>query len=254
MPSSAGGETRLAGERRREPKYYRLKQHLEALTVARPAGSPVPTERALAAEFDTSRTTVRQAIQALVAEGRLERFWGRGTFVARPKISRTIQLTSYADDMTAQGLEPASRLLELRMVTSDAQLARRLDTVIGGKICRLQRLLLANGEPMAVETSLLPSERFPRLREYLPRYTSLTELLHEVYGVRLAEAQETIETALATPVVASLLATEVGMPLLQLSRHTFNDAGAPVAWVRALYRGDRYKFVTQLHHQSSIST
>jgi GntR family transcriptional regulator len=36
------------------------------------------------------------------------------------------------------------------------------------------------------------------------------------------------------------------MPLLQLSRHSFDDAGEPVEWVRSLYRGDRYKFVTRL--------
>ena len=56
-----------------------------------------------------------------------------------------------------------------------------------------------------------------------------------------------IETALATPAEASLLGTDVGLPLLLLSRHSFDDDGQPIEWVRSLYRGDRYKFVARLH-------
>ncbi|MGW7596215.1 GntR family transcriptional regulator, partial [Streptomyces rubiginosohelvolus] len=54
----------------RVPKYYHLKRHLLEMTETLPPGTPVPPERTLAAEFDTSRTTVRQALQELVVEGR----------------------------------------------------------------------------------------------------------------------------------------------------------------------------------------
>lgn len=230
----------------RVPKYYRLKRHLLAMTVDLPPGSPVPPERTLALEFDTSRTTVRQALQELVVEGRLERVQGRGTFVAHPKVAQVLQLTSYTEDMRAQGLEPTSRMLDVGVVTADDGLASRLGMKPGGKVYRLQRLRMANGEPMAVETTHLSTKRFPGLRKQLVSYGSLYALLGEVYGVHLAEAEETIETALATPDEASLLGTDVGLPLLQLSRHSFTEEGEPVEWVRSLYRGDRYKFVTRL--------
>jgi GntR family transcriptional regulator len=230
----------------REPKYYRLKRHLLEMTDNLPAGSPVPPERTLAVEFDTSRTTVRQALQELVVEGRLERVQGRGTFVAHPKVAQTLQLTSYTEDMRAQGLEPTSRVLEVGQIAADEALAARLDTRPGAKVLRIQRLRMANGEPMALETTHLSVKRFPGLRKHLGNYTSLYALLSDVYDVHLAEAEETIETALATPVEASLLGTDVGLPLLQLSRHSFTDANEPVEWVRSLYRGDRYKFVTRL--------
>ena len=78
-----------------------------------PPGTPVPPERTLATQFDTSRTTVRQALQELVVEGRLERIQGKGTFVAKPKVAQVLQLTSYTEDMRAQGLEPTSQLLDI---------------------------------------------------------------------------------------------------------------------------------------------
>jgi GntR family transcriptional regulator, nutrient-sensing system regulator len=65
--------------------------------------------------------------------------------------------------------------------------------------------------------------------------------------VEIAEAQETIETVLADPKDAPLLRFDVGMPLLLLSRHAVDTAGAPVEWAQSRYRGDRYKLVTRLH-------
>ena len=230
----------------RQPKYYPLKRHLLELTHELPPGSPVPTERALALEFDTSRTTVRQALQELVAEGRLERVQGRGTFVANPKIAQRLQLTSYTEDMRAQGLNPTSRLIDVQSIAADRTLAGRLAIKVGSPVHRIQRLRMANGDPMALETTHLPVRRFPGLVKQLGEYSSLYALLREVYGVHLCEAEETIETALATPEETALLGTDVGLPMLQLSRHSFIDGGEPVEWVRALYRGDRYKFVTRL--------
>jgi GntR family transcriptional regulator len=40
---------------------------------------------------------------------------------------------------------------------------------------------------------------------------------------------------------------DVGMPLLLLSRHSFDAGGMPVEWAQSRYRGDRYKLVTRLH-------
>ena len=192
------------------PKYYRLKRHLLDMTETLPPGTPVPPERTLAAEFDTSRTTVRQALQELVVEGRLERIQGKGTFVAKPKVSQALQLTSYTEDMRAQGLEPTSQLLDIGYVTADDTLAGLLDITTGGRVLRIERLRLASGEPMAIETTHLSAKRFPALRRSLVKYTSLYTALAEVYDVRLAEAEETIETSLATPREAGLLGTDVG--------------------------------------------
>jgi GntR family transcriptional regulator len=243
-PGAADGADR--NRTARVPKYYRLKRHLQQMTETMPPGTPVPPERSLATEFDTSRTTVRQALQELVVEGRLERIQGKGTFVAKPKVSQALQLTSYTEDMRAQGLEPTSQLLEIGYITANERLSQLLDLPPGGRVLRIERLRLASGEPMAIETTHLSQERFPALRRSLVRYTSLYAALAEVYGVHLARAEETIETALASPREAGLLGTDVGLPMLMLSRHSRDTAGEPVEWVRSVYRGDRYKFVANL--------
>jgi GntR family transcriptional regulator len=63
----------------------------------------------------------------------------------------------------------------------------------------------------------------------------------------MGHAEETIETALASPEEAELLGADIGLPMLLLSRHSFDTEGNPVEWVRSVYRGDRYKFVATLN-------
>jgi GntR family transcriptional regulator len=117
-------------------------------------------------------------------------------------------------------------------------------------VLRIHRLRLADGAPMSVDASHLSAQRFPGLRRNLDRHPSLYEALATDYGVEIAEAQETIETVLADPKDAPLLGVDVGMPLLLLSRHSFDTAGTPVEWAQSRYRGDRYKLVTRLHRRS----
>ncbi|BCL25214.1 GntR family transcriptional regulator [Streptomyces aurantiacus] len=244
--SGARNDTRATGPGARVPKYYRVKQRVLEMTQSRTPGARMPAERLLALELNTSRTTVRRALQELVGEGRLDRMQGKGTFVARPKLSRTLQLMSHTEDMHAQGLAPASRTLDIRHIEADDKLAQLLDIDVGDRVLRIERLRLASGEPMAIETSHLSARRFPALAASLATHRSLYTALAEVYGVHLTEAQEVIETSLATPRDATLLATEVGHPVLLLCRHSQDAHGAPVEWVRSVYRGSRYKFVVNL--------
>ncbi|MER6530159.1 GntR family transcriptional regulator [Streptomyces sp. NPDC001508] len=234
------------GRAPRVPKYYEVKQQVLAMTRAMTPGSRMPAERLLAVRLATSRTTVRQALQELVGEGRLDRVRGRGTFVARPKLHRTLLLTSHTEDMHAQGLEPASRVLDISQVAADGKLSALLGVAAGDGVLRVERLRLASGEPMAIETTHLSARRFPGLHRSLAAHRSLYTALAEAYGVCLAEAEEAIETSLATPREAALLATEVGLPMLLLSRHSRDAHGTPVEWVRSVYRGSRYKFTVTL--------
>jgi len=230
----------------REPKFYRLKQHLEDLTDTLPPGSPVPPERSLAADFGTSRTTVRQAVHALVIEGRLERIQGKGTFVAHPKVAQPLTLTSYTEDMRARGIEPSSRLLSIDIMAADVDLATRLNVALGTPVIAIERLRLANGEPMAVERSHLVHDQFPDLRSHLETHGSLYLALRDEYQVTPHSAEQTIETSLASPVEAAHLGIDTDVPVLLLSRNTYDESGEPFEWVRAVYRGDRYTFVAHL--------
>lgn len=231
----------------REPKYYRVKRHLLALVESMEPGSLLPTERDLTQELNTSRTTVRRALSELVGEGRLVRRQGSGTFVAEPKITWSLEMTSFTEQAAVTGLSAGTQLLHAGREWAEEAVAQRLGVEPGAQVYCIERLRLVNDVPMAIETSYLAAARFSGLIGHLRRTDSLYRVLEEVYATTPVTAEETIETAAASPREAQLLQTDTGAPILMLSRHTLDADGEPIEWVRSWYRGDRYRFVTRLN-------
>jgi len=230
----------------REPKYYTVKRHLLEIIDSLEPGSAVPTERVLSAELGTSRTTVRQALLDLVAEGRLVRRQGSGTYVAEPKMTWPLHLTSFTEQAAANGFTASTQLISAGRIRADDDIARRLAVDVGASVFRIERLRLADERPMAVEMAHLSAARFPQLTRRIRRQQSLYVVLANVYGVVPVSAEESIETAPASPREAALLHTDTGTPMLVLGRHSFDASGEPVEWVTSWYRGDRVTFLANL--------
>ena len=67
-------------------------------------GDHLPPEEDLARQANVSRTTIRQALAALVNEGLIERKRGKGSWVLEPTIDQQlVGLTGFVEDMLAHG-------------------------------------------------------------------------------------------------------------------------------------------------------
>jgi GntR family transcriptional regulator len=227
-------------------KYSAVRDALSALIRELPAGSAMPTERELCERFGVSRGTVRQALDRLEAEQRIRRLQGKGTFVARPKMDHLLELTSHTEHVRARGMEPTSRLVGVTRGPAEADVAGMLALAPGDEILQIERVRLADGEPVAVEVLYLEASRFDGVAALLGESQSLYELLRARYGVELTWAEETIEAVVAPEREASLLGIASGGPMLLLGRLSFDPIGRPVEYVRSLYRADRFRFRTRL--------
>ena len=226
------------------PKYYRVKRAILALIDDLPVGSALPTEREFAERFDTSRTTVRQAIAELVVEGRLERTQGRGTFVSQPKLMQVRQATSFSQDLAAEGWSPGSRILAVSVEAATEDMAGPLRVDVGQPVQRVERLRTRGDEVIAHEVAHLPGV-FPGLAEELAARGSLYRTLDEAYGRVVDAVEDSVETTLADPVAADLLGVDTGLPLLLVHRTAWDAQGQPVEGTRSLFRGDRFRFVAR---------
>lgn len=235
----------MSAEPRNVPKYYLLKEQIRGLVRDATPGTLIPTERALAEQYATSRTTVRQAIGELVAEGVLGRAQGRGTFVAPPRFTYVRQLTSFSDDASSQGLTSSSRVIDVSRTTADDDTAARLRVPAGTGLARVERIRLINDEPLAHEVALLPGP-LPDLAEHLDRTGSLYTALREDYGIDIVAAEDTVETQVAGPDDVRLLGIEMGAPLLLIHRLGFTADDSPVEWTRSVFRGDRFRFLARM--------
>ena len=223
----------------RVPKYWLVKEQLRGLVDAGDPGTALPTERELAEQLATSRTTVRQAIAELVVEGLLVRTQGSGTYIAEPRLVHIRQLSSFTDDL-GQG-RVASRVLAVTVEPATGETALRLGV---STVCRVDRVRLVDGTPLAHETARLAGE-YPGLAAELDRRGSLYATLRDAYGIELQAVEDTVQTQLADPVTAELLGIETGHPLLLVHRLGEAAVGRARPLDGAPTRGDRFRFIAR---------
>ena len=228
----------------RAPKYHLVMEQITDLIGEAEPGSPLPTERHLADLFGTSRTTVRQALATLAADGRIARTQGSGTFVAEPNRVFVHQLTSYSQDLRDQGHEPSGRIVDVGRIRAGREVAAALGVPVETRVHRVERVRLVDAEPLAHEVAHLPGP-LPGLRRELERRGSLYATLREVYDVRFVRAEDVVETALADPHEAALLKVDAGAPLLAIHRTAYDADDRAVEYTRSVFRGDRFRFVAQ---------
>ena len=234
------------------PLYYQIKTRLlESIETGQlKPGDRVPSERELTTHFNVSRMTARQALTELENQGYLYRLQGKGTFVATPKLDQPLAgLTSFTEDMRRRGLEPGAQVLSAEEVPAGRKAARALGLSETALVFRLERLRLAGGDPMALEIAHVPAALVPGLAEEGALERSLYGLLRERYGIRLVRATQSLEAVAANEYEAQVLHVKEGTPLLLLERVSRDEQDRPVEFVRSLYRGDRYRFITELNRR-----
>lgn len=232
------------------PLYYQLKEFLKGRIESgglRPHDR-LPSERELEERYGVSRMTARHALVELELEGYAYREQGRGTFVAEPKLRQgLLRLTSFTEDMEARGLQPGARVLEVRLLPQAPELLGRLKAEPGEEFVKVQRVRLANGEPMALETSFLRRRFCAGIEELDLTDRSLYATLRERFGVELGWAEQAVEAKLADEYEAEVLGVQAGTPMLLMERTTYlADGSTPIEYVRSSYRGDRYQLYVEL--------
>jgi GntR family transcriptional regulator len=218
-------------------KHVQVREYVRDLITGAEPGSPAPSERELVQHFGVARMTVRQALDALVAEGLLERVPGRGTFVARARIDSHVRLSSYTEEMHRRGLKPESRTLLARMEAAGPGVARALEIAEGDRVVHWQRLRLADGAPMCIEDAYLSDSIVPKfLEQGLP-----TSLYAELQRRDLLPTwgEDSAGAALARRDEAEILEIEEGDPVLRVARRAFAGEIA-VEVSRSTYRADRF--------------
>jgi GntR family transcriptional regulator len=209
-------------------------------------GEAIPSERQLSVEFGVSRLTLRAAVDDLVREGYLVRRRGSGTFVSEPKIAQELTMTSFTEDMRRRGMTPASRTLELKVVPAGARLGRILRVSPSEPVMVAKRLRLADRETMAMETLHVPERLVPGLSAKELEQRSFYELLEDRYGIVIVGGTQTIEPTVTNEDESAALGVPLHSPAFLFERVTHAGDGEIIEYVSSLYRGDRYRLVTDL--------
>jgi len=231
------------------PLYFQLKQQLVEKIEKKEwkTGDPIPSERELSEKYGISRMTVRQALNELVNEGKLIREKGKGTFVAKPKISQGLyRLTSFTEDMAKRGMTPSAYIVDVSVKLPSDSVAEELKIKATSPILILTRVRLADNKPMALETTHLPLVRLPGLDKEQFEGKSLYGILQTKYGIEPYAATQIIEVGMPTAREVHLLDMKPNTPVMLIERVTRDIQGVPFEYVKSVYPGDRYKFYADL--------
>ena len=210
------------------------------------AGDRLPTERDMAERYGCSLITIRRALSELVREGRLERTRGRGTFVLPPRIDVDFSGSlSFSDELRLQGLEPETRLVASRPEAAGEGVAQALGLEVGAPTLYLERLRLADGEPVLLEQVHLPAERLPGLLASDLERGSLYELLNDRYGIRVARAREALEPVRLRAREARLLGRRPGSLALLIEGIASASDDIPIEFGRTFVPGDRSRYFVE---------
>lgn len=213
-------------------------------------GDQIPSLSELVAEYDTSTTTIRQALALLRSEGLLVGQQGKGVFVRRARTARE-RLVGHLYGARATG-SPMARLVESsgaapswdhhsEPATATSEIARRLGVRRGDPVMRTQHRFFADNEPILISTSFEPLEltrgtpiEYPEVGEVrgvVARFDSI--------GVPITHVVERVSARAARPYENTALAIPTGVPVMAIERTYFsNDIAVETADI--VVAGDNY--------------
>lgn len=201
----------------------------------------MPSEAEIAQQYQVSRITAKRALDDLVNQGWAYRRQGKGTFAAYARIKEMSGFRSFSEDIFSKGLKPTSRIIRFEQVTATDYVAGQLKINPGEAVYILQRVRLADDQPVAFETAYLPVSLFPGMLTY-DLSKSLFQVLREKYHTDPVWADAEIQATSATEEIAQALGMRIGEPVLIANRLTYSETYDVVEFVVSVYCGSRFTF------------
>lgn len=234
------------------PLYEQVKKYILSLIEngELKTGDKLASEKTLENMFNVSRVTVRRALQELVHEERIVRVPGKGSFVLQPKIEPLTALTSFSENMRARGYVPSYEGTHISIERIQLKVANFFRVPEDDKVLQLNRLMLADGLPMAIQNAYLPySIYLQKPNFFTPEVLdniSLYRLLELELGIKLYRAEEWVDSSKAQEDEASQLKISPGDPILIIERLTYSSENQPVEYVKLIFPANRYRYKVEL--------
>lgn len=209
------------------------------------ANTRIPSERDLCEMWGVSRSTLRQAVDALVGQGVLYRVRGSGVRVAVTKKNRNmVGVDSMVGELRQQGVFLTKKIISRREVEATKQISRKLKIPLGRKVYEYIRLRKVDYIPCIMETTYIDCQRYPDFNNYYDEKTDMGYIFKNVYHKRQTSGEEHISVTYASEQEAKFFEVHPGVPLFFTSGVVADEEGVPMTYYKQLFRSDQFKFVS----------
>ena len=231
------------------PKYVRIRDWLmdRILSFDLKRGDKLPSENDLVHQFEASRVTVRQALEALRAEGIIESHHGKGWFLRRVRAVQNLsRLQGFGEMLAPMGVRVHSVVLDLTECVAPEAVANAFGLPKDSVVVRIARLRIAGARVMSYDLSYFPIAIGRRLfTEDLARQDVFV-LIERALGIPLGFADVTIEVAPAEDDPAGRLNVVPGTPIFKLTRLTHDRRGVPLDFEYVYGLPDAHQFTVRV--------
>jgi GntR family transcriptional regulator len=204
-----------------------LQNELATLIARAPAGQRMLNEPALAKQLGVSRATLREAIRMFETQGLIRRRQGSGTYVVGKvqafdgNLEKLESLETMAQRL---GREVSMSALNIEQISADKNLAAELNVAARARLSRIQRVICADGRPIAYLIDSLPEDVLHI--DDLPanfRGSILDFLVERGDNVKSSRAE--VSAVGATAEIAKALEIQRGDVLLHFRSQLFDASG-----------------------------
>jgi GntR family transcriptional regulator len=239
-----------AGNDQRLPLYQQLHDELASKIreqVWQP-GELMPSESELKNLYQVAVGTVRKAIEALIAEGLVERSHGKGTFVRKPRFNNSLFRFFRFESSDGQRRVPVSHIVQRQVLPATPYIANALQLKPDTPVIELLRLRLVDQQPVLAENIYLCARRFEALLQL--ETADFGDLLYPLYeekcGQIIASAKETLTVEAITDAQAKLLSLPRKSSVVMIERLALGSDGTPLEWRQSRGAANKFRYSAEI--------
>lgn len=210
--------------------FQRLQSKLAVLIARTPAGERLLSEPELSRKLGVSRATLREAMRTFETQGLIRRRQGAGTFVVgrAPVLDSGLEVLESLETLAHRlGLAVTVSDLQIESIYADQDLAEGLGLPLAARLLRIQRVIRADGRPVAYLVDTLP-EAFLKPDDLPHDFSGSVLDFLIARGTPLTVSRAAITATGATPEVARALEIQRGDVLLQFTSQLYTADGSVV--------------------------
>jgi GntR family transcriptional regulator len=201
-------------------------------------GQQIPTVDELSAECGVARATIRQALDLLEAEGLIERYRAKGTFVRAAPAANRLWCEVETD---WSGLLRSREGAEIETLGAPAAVDAAPPSEIGRPAARyrhIRRRHWRDGQPFLLADVHLDDRLWSKVTPEDLRGKTALKLVASIPGVRIADARQTLTIGTADVETAAALHLPLNAPVAHVRRAAVDARGVLVLVADGIYRGD----------------
>ncbi|MFE8699248.1 trehalose operon repressor [Cytobacillus sp. FJAT-54145] len=206
--------------------------------------SLLPSENDLKDRYNTSRETIRKALNLLSQKGYIQKIRGKGSVVIDiDKFDFPVSgLVSFKELAQKMGNKPKTVVNELSLITPDQEIKQQLNLAKKDLVWKVVRTRVINGKKIILDKDYFNKKLVPELTIEICE-NSIYEYLEDELGLKISFAKKEITVEQPTEEDKNLLDLEGFQTIVIIKNYVYLDDATLFQYTESRHRPDKFKFV-----------